>query len=88
MGNNLQEELTAILEEIEEAYWDEDYDEIVQRYMDIPADYWMDEALWSDQDVVWEILSNDCGALEYVSQDLLQNADFAKKLEDELDLSL
>lgn len=49
---------------------------------------WMDEALWSDQDIVWEILSNDRGALEYVSQDLLQNADFAKKLEDELDLSI
>ena len=49
---------------------------------------WIDEELWSDMDVAFEALSDDSGAIEYVSKDLLQDADFVKKLKEELDISI
>ena len=49
---------------------------------------WMDKELWSDRDVVWEALSDNSGALEYVSKDLLQDADFLQKLKEELKIAI
>ncbi len=49
---------------------------------------WMDEELWSHRDVVWKALSEDSGALEYVSKDLLEDADFVQKLKEELKISI
>ncbi len=49
---------------------------------------WMDEKLWSDRDLVLEILSNNTEALEFVSKDLLQDADFVQKLKEELNISV
>ena len=47
MGNSLKEEIAAILEEIEDAAWVEDYDDIVQRFKDIPDVYWKDAVCFS-----------------------------------------
>jgi hypothetical protein len=49
---------------------------------------WVDKALWLDKEIVFEILSNDNDAIEYVSDELFEDAEFVKKIRDELKIEL
>jgi hypothetical protein len=49
---------------------------------------WADKVLWSDKDFVFEILSKDNDAIEFVSDELLEDADFVKRIKDELKIDL
>jgi hypothetical protein len=49
---------------------------------------WVDKALWLDKEIVFEILSNDNDAIEYVSDELFEDAEFVKKIKDELKIEL
>ena len=42
----------------------------------------------SDKNIVFEILSKDNDAIEFVSDELLEDADFTKKIKDELKIDL
>jgi hypothetical protein len=47
MEDSLRKEIAIILEEIKDATWEEDYDDVIQRFKDIPDVYWKDAACFS-----------------------------------------
>ena len=49
---------------------------------------WVDNTLWTDRDFVFEVLSENEDALEYAAEELLNDADFAKRLKDELNIEI
>ena len=53
-----------------------------------PLYKWIDGSLWQDKDFVFEILSKDDSATEYVTEELLEDADFLKKIKEELNVDL
>ena len=50
----------------------------------VNQDIWEIVAFVSDKELVFELLSKNNDAIEYVSDELLEDADFAKKIKDEL----
>lgn len=53
----------------------------------ISQELWAISAV-SDKDIVFEILSKDNAAIEFVSDELLKDADFVKRIKDELKIDL
>lgn len=53
-----------------------------------PLYHWVNKELWLDKEIVFEILSKDNDAIEYVSDELLEDAEFVKKIKDELKIDL
>lgn len=49
---------------------------------------WIDQALWSDKEFVFEVLSANTDAIECVSDDLLSDQDFVQKIKEELNIDL
>ncbi len=79
VSDTLKSDKEFILEFLEHDYFIDEFDILYN---------WIDEKLWDDQDFVIDVLKIDTDAFEYISDSLISNEEFIKRVVEETDMDI